>query len=71
MGNRPGPLWGTAFNGWTGQAKGGETCLDGELARACARKPGPRDKEIAAVERRKTFPWPLISSDPEIMLRHH
>ena len=66
MGNRPGPLWGTAFNGWTGQVKGGETRLD-----ACARKSGPRDKEIAAVERRKTFPWPLISSDPEIMLRHH
>jgi hypothetical protein len=27
-----------------GQVKGGVTCLDGELARACARKLGPRDR---------------------------
>jgi hypothetical protein len=38
LGNRPGPIRGSAFNGWTRQVKGGETCLDGELARACARK---------------------------------
>jgi hypothetical protein len=30
LGSRPGPLRGSAFNGWTGQVKGGETCLDGE-----------------------------------------
>src|SRR5436305_7340201 len=30
LGNRPCPLRGAAFNGWTRQAKGGETCLDGE-----------------------------------------
>ena len=29
-------------------AKGGETCLDGELARAGARKLGPRDRKAAA-----------------------
>src|SRR3954462_8763314 len=34
LGNRPGLLRGSAFNGWTRQVKGGETCLDGELARA-------------------------------------
>jgi hypothetical protein len=33
--------------------KGGETCLDGELARACARKSGPKDEEVAAMERPK------------------
>jgi hypothetical protein len=33
--------------------KGGETCLDGELARACARKSGPKDEEVAAAERPK------------------
>src|ERR1700712_822761 len=38
LGNRPGPLRGAAFNGWTRRVKGGETRLDGELARACARK---------------------------------
>ena len=51
LGNRPGPLRGSAFNGWTGQVKGGETCLDGELARAGARKSGPRVEEIAAAGR--------------------
>ena len=35
--------------------KGGETCLDGELARACARKSGPRVEEVAAMERWKAF----------------
>ena len=44
LGSRPGPLRGSAFNGWTGQVKGGVTCLDGELARACARKLGPRGR---------------------------
>src|ERR1700710_640495 len=44
LGSRPGPLRGSAFSGWTGQVKGGETCLDGEFARACARKLGPRDR---------------------------
>src|ERR1700712_2494693 len=44
LGSRPGPLRGSAFNGWTGQVKGGVTCLDGELARACARKLGPKDR---------------------------
>src|SRR6195952_3781664 len=38
LGNRPCPLRGAAFNGWTRRVKGGETCLDGELARARARK---------------------------------
>src|SRR4051812_21039502 len=38
LGNRPGPLRGSAFNGWTRRVKGGETCLDGEFARARARK---------------------------------
>ena len=51
LGNRPGPLRGSAFNGWTRQVKGGETCLDGELARACARKNGPRVEEVAAAGR--------------------
>src|SRR5712672_4685902 len=55
LGSRPGPLRGSAFNGWTGQVKGGETCLDGELARACARKSGPRDEETAAAGRWKAF----------------
>ena len=44
LGSRPCPLRGAALNGWTGQVKGGVTCLDGELARACARKLGPRDR---------------------------
>jgi hypothetical protein len=35
------------------QAKGGVTCLDGELARAGARKHGPRDEEVAATGRSK------------------
>src|ERR1700712_797218 len=39
LGNRPGPLRGAAFNGWTRQVKGGETCLE-----ACARKHGPGDR---------------------------
>jgi hypothetical protein len=30
-----------------------KACLDGELARACARKSGPKDEEIAAMERPK------------------
>jgi hypothetical protein len=30
-----------------------KVCLDGELARACARKNGPRDEEVAAMERPK------------------
>ena|SRR5471030_3221068 len=51
-------------------AKGGVTCLDGELARAGARKLGPRDKEIAAAGRWKAFPWPLILGNPGIKLRH-
>jgi hypothetical protein len=42
-------------------AKGGETCLDGELARAGAYKLGPKDEEIAATGRWKAFPWPLFS----------
>src|SRR5947209_5645965 len=46
LGNRPCPLRGAAFNGWTRQVKGGETYLDGELARACARKSGPRVEEV-------------------------
>jgi hypothetical protein len=52
-------------------AKGGVTCLDGELARAGARKHGPRDEEIAAAGRWKAFPWPLILGDPGIKLRHY
>src|SRR6195952_1571307 len=51
LGNRPCPLRGAAFSGWTRQVKGGETCLDGELARACARKSGPKDEEVAAAGR--------------------
>ena len=31
---------------------------------------GPRDEEVAAMERRKAFPQPLISGDPGIMRRH-
>src|SRR5882757_11232267 len=42
-------------------AKGGVTCLDGELARAGAYKSGPKDEEIAAAGRWKAFPWPLFS----------
>jgi hypothetical protein len=34
LGNRPCPLRGAAFNGWTRRAKGGETCLD---QRVCSR----------------------------------
>jgi hypothetical protein len=30
-----------------------KACLDGELARACARKSGPRVEEVAAMERPK------------------
>jgi hypothetical protein len=52
------------------QAKGGVTCLDGELARAGVYKLGPRDEEIAAVGRWKAFPWPLILGNPGIKLRH-
>jgi len=44
LGNRPCPLRGAAFSGWTRRVKGGETCLDGELARARARKLGPKDR---------------------------
>jgi hypothetical protein len=53
LGNRPCPLRGAAFSGWTRRVKGGETCLDGELARACARKSGPKVEEVAAMERPK------------------
>jgi hypothetical protein len=53
------------------QVKGGETCLDGELARAGAYKLGPRDEEIAAAGRWKAFPWPLIFGNPEIKPRHY
>jgi hypothetical protein len=51
-------------------AKGGETCLDGELARACARKLGPKVEEVAAAGRWKAFPWPMILGNPGIKLRH-
>src|SRR3984893_18726830 len=70
LGNRPGPLRGSAFNGWTRQVKGGETCLDGELARACARKHGPRDEEVAATGRSESFRWPLFLGNPGNKLRH-
>jgi hypothetical protein len=36
-----------AGEGWA------KACLDGELARACARKSGPKDEEVAATERPK------------------
>jgi hypothetical protein len=47
-----------------------KACLDGELARACARKSGPRDEEIAAAGRWKAFPWPLFPGNPGSKLRH-
>jgi hypothetical protein len=53
------------------QAKGGVTCPDGELARAGVYKSGARDEEIAAEERWKAFPWPLILGNPGIKLRHY
>jgi hypothetical protein len=49
--------------------KGGETCLDGELARARARKSGPRVEEVAAAGRWKAFPWPLFLGNPGNKLR--
>jgi hypothetical protein len=61
LGNRPCPLRGAAFSGWTRQVKGGETYLDGELARACARKSGPKDEEVAAAERREALPCASVS----------
>jgi hypothetical protein len=51
------------------QAKGGVTCLDGELARAGAYKSGPRDEEVAAAGRWKAFPWPLFLGNPGNKLR--
>ena len=51
------------------QAKGGETCLDGELARAGVCKSGPRVEEVAAAGRWKALPWPLILGNPGIKLR--
>ncbi len=60
LGSRPGPLRGSAFNGWTGQVKGGVTCLDGEFARACARKLGPRDRNRCDGTLRGV-PRPLVS----------
>jgi hypothetical protein len=51
------------------QAKGGVTCLDGELARAGVYKSGPRDEEIAAAGRWKAFPWPLFLGNPGNKLR--
>jgi hypothetical protein len=51
-------------------AKGGVTCLDGELARAGAYKSGPKDEEVAAAGRWKAFPWPLFLGNPGNKLRH-
>jgi hypothetical protein len=69
LGNRPCPLRGAALSGWTRQVKGGETRPDGELARACARKNGPGDEEVAVTGRRKALPWPLFPGDPGNKLR--
>jgi hypothetical protein len=58
LGNRPCPLRGAAFNGWTRRVKGGETCLDGELARARARKnrsQGRRSRRDGASEGRSFY----------------
>src|SRR3954453_13140446 len=49
LGNRPGPLRGAAFNGWTGQAKGGRKpawMAMRKLAPAPGRT-GPKDEEAA------------------------
>ena len=54
LGNRPCPIRGAAFNGWTGQAKGGRkpAWMASLLAPAPGRT-GPRDEEVAAMERPK------------------
>ena len=69
LGNRPCPLRGAAFNGWTRRVKGGETRLDGELARARARKNRSQGQKSPRrnVERRCRVP--LIPGDPGIKPR--
>src|SRR5882757_4644486 len=54
LGNRPCPIRGAAFSGWTGQAKGGRkpAWMASLLAPAPGRT-GPRDEEVAAMERPK------------------
>jgi hypothetical protein len=54
LGNRPCPIRGAAFSGWTGQAKGGRkpAWMASLLAPAPGRT-GPRVEEVAATERPK------------------
>jgi hypothetical protein len=61
LGNRPGPLRGAAFNGWTGLEREGESLRDHGASLSSCRKHGPRDEETAAAGRWKAFPWPLFS----------
>jgi hypothetical protein len=58
---------GSAFNGWTGQAKGGRkpAWMAGESSRLC-RKYGPKVEEVAAVERREALPCASVPGDPGI-----
>jgi hypothetical protein len=61
-GSRPCPLWGAAFSGWTGQAKGRRkpAWMAGESSRLC-RKNGPGVEEVATAERREALPRASIS----------
>jgi hypothetical protein len=64
LGNRPTPLRGSAFNGWTWAGRWAEVIL---LWRELRLEPVPEvtvpGTEIAVVERRKAFPWPLFFED--------
>ena len=69
LGCRPGPLWGSAFNGWTGTGERREIAV---FRLRPAASPEVRSEVLknAAVERRKAFPWPLFLGDPGNKLRH-
>src|SRR5438105_4582114 len=48
LGNRPCPLWGAAFNGWTGLEREGESPRDHGESLSSSRKNGPGVEEVAA-----------------------
>jgi len=50
LGNRPGHYGASAFNGWTGLEREGESLRDHAQASSC-RKHGPRVEEVAAAGR--------------------
>ena len=48
LGNRPCPLRGAAFSGWTGLEREGESPRDHGESLSSSRKNGPKDEEVAA-----------------------